>query len=463
MSRSPARAHGPAEGGPYGRVLAVSLPLAASMASVLAMQFVERLFLGAYSLEALAAVAPAALALYWSGSFFLGAVNYLSVFVAQYLGSGRPERVGAVVWAGIYFCLGAGLILAALSLWAEPLFALTGHAPELRELEASYFTIEARGAALALLGPALGGLFAGEGRTRPVMLANLLGTASFVPLAYALINGWGFFPELGLAGAAWATVAAWAVTAASLALMIFQGPRWREFGLDRGWVFDRELMARLLRYGLPSGLQSTLEISAVLAFVLMVGRLGMAELAVTNMVMAIDALAFVPMMGFSVGVSTLVGQALGRGEQEQAREAVRRTLHITLGYLGLVCLAFILFPGPLLALFKPRGMESAGFAPLLARGAGVLIMVAFYRIFSGLGIVCSGALRGAGDIRFILKAMALWTAAALLGPLYLGLELLDQGLIWAWGCFTAYVLGLSLAYAWRFRRGAWRSLRLLED
>lgn len=222
-------------------------------------------------------------------------------------------------------------------------------------------------------------------------------------------------------------------------------------------------MARLLRYGLPSGLQSTMEVTGVLCFVLLVGRLGKAELAVTNMVMAIDALAFVPMLGFSVGASTLVGQAMGRGRPDQAAEEVRRTLHLTLGYMGLVCLAFILCPGPLLTLFRPRGMEPAAFAPLLAQGAAVLLMVALYRIFSGLGIVCTAALRGAGDVRFIIKALAIMTAAVLLAPLYLGLAVLGLGLTWAWGCFTAYVLALSLTYAWRYGRGGWRGLRVVEE
>jgi hypothetical protein len=65
-------------------------------------------------------------------------------------------------------------------------------------------------------------------------------------------------------------------------------------------------------------------------------------------------------------------------------------------------------------------------------------------------------------VRFILVAMAVVALLVLLGPLYLGLEVLGRGVFWAWGCFAAYVVTLSLVYARRFQRGAWRSLRVLE-
>lgn len=73
-------------------------------------------------------------------------------------------------------------------------------------------------------------------------------------------------------------------------------------------------MRRMLRYGLPGGVQFFLDILVFTFFVFMVGRLGRAELAATNIVMAINTLSFMPMIGMSVAVSTLVGQAIGAGK-----------------------------------------------------------------------------------------------------------------------------------------------------
>ena len=83
-----------------------------------------------------------------------------------------------------------------------------------------------------------------------------------------------------------------------------------------------------MRFGIPGASQFTLDIMAFTFFILMVGRLGKAELAVTNIVLSINSLAFMPMMGFAMGTSTLVGQALGRNRPEDAIAATRSTLHL---------------------------------------------------------------------------------------------------------------------------------------
>ena len=125
----------------YKAVLKVSLPLVASMASTTLMLFTDRLFLGWYSTEALAASTPAGLLAFTLMSFFLGVAAYTNTFVAQYTGAGAHERVGACLWQGIYFSLLAGAILAAMSMFGENIFRLAGHPPEIQYLETIYFRI----------------------------------------------------------------------------------------------------------------------------------------------------------------------------------------------------------------------------------------------------------------------------------------------------------------------------------
>ncbi|MDH3885700.1 MAG: MATE family efflux transporter, partial [Desulfobacterales bacterium] len=97
---------------PYRQVLRVSLPLVISMSSTMIMEFTDRVFLANYSLDAIAAALPAGITAFLFISFFLGTAQYLNVFVAQYVGSGRPQRVGAVLWQGIYFSVFSGVALA---------------------------------------------------------------------------------------------------------------------------------------------------------------------------------------------------------------------------------------------------------------------------------------------------------------------------------------------------------------
>jgi MATE family multidrug resistance protein len=438
----------------FRRVLGIGLPLMASMASNTVMLLADRAFLGGYSLEALAAAGAAGQVNVLCLGFFMGVAGYLSVFVAQFVGAGQRQRVGAVVWLGLYFALLTEAVLVGLSFLAGPIFALAGHGPELAEMEVEYFRLLCLGGGLFVAGPAFTSFFAGQGRTRPVLLVNLASAVFFIPLDYALINGWGPFPEMGVRGAALASLLNWTLVAGLFCRLVFTPAHDQEFGLRQGRAWDRALFARLWRQGLGGGLQFMVEVLAVTWFMFVVGRLGTEALAVSSMVLTIDTVAFTPMVGLMVAVSTLTGQAVGRGQPQEAREPVAAALAITLAYVSLAALIYWVAPGWLLSIFRPRQTSVEDFAALAALGAGLLRIASVYRVFSAFGLVSSGALRGVGDIRFLTLAMAA-TATAVLGlPLALAWPWL--GLWGCWSLFGLYIAALALVFNRRFHGGAWR-------
>lgn len=125
----------------HGRILHVSLPLVASLGATTVMEFTDRLFLARYSLDAIAAATPAGILLLLALSIFLGTAGYVSVFVAQYMGQGRSDQVGRIVWQAVYVALAGGAVLAILGTQSDAIFALAGHAEAVRELEAVYFRV----------------------------------------------------------------------------------------------------------------------------------------------------------------------------------------------------------------------------------------------------------------------------------------------------------------------------------
>jgi len=446
----------------YRDVLHIGLPLVASLGSTTVMHFTDRVFLGNYSLEAIAAAMPAGIVSFLFVSFFLGTASYANVFIAQYTGSKAPDRVGASLWQGLYFSFLASLLMAGLYFLAEPFFGLGGHPGEVQRLEVIYFRILTLGAGLPVIGASLACFFSGRGLTRPVMVVNLIAAAVNIPLDYALINGLWIFPELGIAGAALATVTAGALAAALFAVLIFTPANDRRFAVWRGRAFDRELFGRLMKYGLPGGVQFFIDILAVTFFIFMVGRLGKAQLAASNIAFSINHLAFLPMMGFHIGIGTMVGQAIGRGRPEEAVEATISTIHIALGYMSLVALVFILAPELLLGLFRSRDFSPAEFRPILEAGVVLLRFVAIYTLFDALGIVYSGAIKGAGDTRFVMWALSLTALLVLVLPTYISLELLGAGLYAAWTFVTLYISGLGLVLWLRYRQGKWKGMSVLE-
>ncbi|MCP4670186.1 MAG: MATE family efflux transporter, partial [Desulfobacula sp.] len=297
----------------YNKILKICLPLVLSMGATTVMEFTDRIFLGRYSMDALAAAMPAGITSFLFTSFFIGTAGYVNVFIAQYIGADDKKGVGASLWQGIYFSIIGAIIMALIALPAVRLFAFIGHAPEIQKLEVIYFRILCFGTGASILGTTLSCFYSGRGLTRNVMLVHIIGTLFNIPLDYAIINGvWGF-PELGIRGAALATVMAWILIALIFIILVFKKKYNEQFGVWRARRFNLELFMRLMKFGIPGGVQFFLDILAFTFFILIVGRLGKQELAVTNMVMSINSLSYMPMFGFSMGVSTLVGQAMGGG------------------------------------------------------------------------------------------------------------------------------------------------------
>ncbi len=427
------------------------------------MQFTDRVFLANYSVEAIAAALPAGIASFTSIAFFMGVANYTNTFVAQYTGARAYDRVGASVWQGIYFSLMAAVILGSLCLVSHKLFDVIGHSPEVRALEVEYFNILTLGAGLVVGGSAQACFYTGRGLTRTVMLVHMTGAMVNIPLDYCLINGVGPFPELGITGAAIATVTAYATILAMLSSLMFSKNNRRKFSTWNARAFDRELFGRLMKYGGPSGFQFFIEIFGFTFFILMLGRLGDLELAASNIVLSIESLSFLPMVGFHIGNATLVGQSIGRGRPEEGVYATTSALHITLAYMLLVATAFVLAPEPLLSLFKTRNQDSEQFRNIVELGVVLLRFVAAFCFFDALNLIFSAAIKGAGDTRFIMWTIAALSLGVMMIPVYFAVEVMDAGIYTVWVLATFYVCALGIAFMLRYRQGKWKKMRVIES
>ncbi len=432
------------------------------MAAVTVMEFTDRVFLSNYSLEAISAAVPAGIAAFLLIAFFGGIAGYTSVFIAQYSGADAHSRVGLALWQGIYFSLFSGVLTAFLAtLIAPPLFDLAGHAPEVQRLEVIYFRILGWGAIFHISNNALSGFFAGRGMTRPVMVINAVGMAANIPLDYALINGIWILPELGITGAAIATVTSWGLIMLLYCLTIFSAANHRTFRV-RSAIYDARLFTRLMRFGIPAAMQFSIDIFAFTFFIFMVGRIGKGELAVSNMVISINSLAFMPAIGFSYGVSALVGQALGRKRPQEAKAAAWSAIHILLAYTFIIDLIFIFAPGWVMALFIPASETAAEFALISDTGVALLRIVAVYVFMDALYMTFAGVLKGAGDTRFLMWSMGFVSLFVMVIPIYVGIEIFGQGVGYAWLCVLVFITTLFLITSLRYRKGKWVGMLVVE-
>ncbi len=448
----------------HREVLRVCLPLVISLSATTVMEFTDRVFLANYSIDAISAALPAGITSYLFIAFFGGVGGYAGVFIAQYTGRGDYRKIGTVLWQGIYFTLASGGILWLLAVFAtRPIFALAGHSEEVRLLEEIYFSILCKGSILHVAMATLSTFFTGRGLTRPVMLITFLGVFVNIPLDYALIFGrWGM-PQLGIEGAAIATVVAWGVNVLFLAGLIFTKKNDHRFGVFSSRPFDREIFVRLMRFGIPGSLQFTMDILAFTLFILLVGRIGTAELAATNIVLSINALAFMPSMGASQGMSVLVGQALGKKNPALASSYVVSGCQLLIGYILVIDLIFIFAPDFVLAPFMASDQGTASQQLVFGYGKTLLKIVAAYLFFDALYMVFSGALRGAGDTRFMMLAIGMVSPFCLVLPVYIGIEFFQISITTAWLWVLLFITVLFLLSALRYRHGIWKKMLVIEE
>jgi MATE family multidrug resistance protein len=228
-------------------------------------------------------------------------------------------------------------------------------------------------------------------------------------------------------------------------------------------ALEPNLFGRLMRYGIPSAVQFSMDIFAFAFFIFMVGRIGKLQLAATNIVLSINSLAFMPMLGFSLATSTLVGQALGRDRPDEAYAATKATIHVVLVYISILLVIFLLIPQPLLELFRPPHLASEAFVRIGQIGILLLRFVAAYLFFDALYMIFIGVLKGAGDTRFIMWSVGTLSLAVMILPIYIGVEVFNAGIYFAWSCATSFVFLLFAVSFWRYLQGRWKKMRVVRS
>jgi len=445
----------------YRAILTVSIPLILSTGSLTLQHFVDRMFLTWYSPVAIAAAMPAAIINFSLMSLFIGTAAYTSTFIAQYHGARRFNRIGPSLWQGLYFSLFAGLAVLPLYPSAKPLFALIGHNPEVQAMEVTYFQWMLFGGFPVTAGSALAGFFSGRGKTRVVMWVSFATTLINIVLDYGMIFGRLGFPRMGIQGAAIATVVAQYIRMTLYLLLIVTKKNQQRYNTRSGWRFDREIFRRLIRFGLPSGTHMFLEMTGFTLLILILGFYGTETLAASNITFNINHLAFMPVVGLSMGVAVLVGRCQGQNDPEQAQRVTWNAFHMGSFFMGSIALAYWLVPQIFLLPYAARA-EAAAFAPIGALAARLLKFVAVYTFFDGMNIIFAGAMKGAGDTRFIMKISVTLSWAVMVIPSLLASQVFHWSLYTVWGFATLYIVSLGLAFLIRFRQGQWKSMRVIE-
>jgi len=438
-------------------VLRMAFPVIVAVASATAMQFVDFWMVSQVGEAQTAAVTPAGMLVFMPISFLIGVLSCNSTFVSQSYAKGRLEDCARYTWQALYVSAIGGILSMGLWPLAPKLFAMIGHEAELQKYEGVYFQIRLLSVATAAAGAGLGGFFQGVGRPMIIMWVSLVANVVNIGLNYVLIFGKLGVPAMGVAGAAWGTVFALFAQVALLMGVFLTGHYAKEYGSRHTSAWDGKRMKGLFRIGWAAGVQFVLDMSCWGVFTaLVVGRLGKTELAASNIALQIMHLSFMPTVGLGIATTALVGQKIGKGNLREARSRAETAIKLGMGYMFIMGVLFWFFREPLIGLFRPE-------ADVIRLGSQVLMRAAAFQLIDGLGIVCSGALKGAGDTRFPALMQISYAWLVFLPAAYFLTYKMDKGVVGAWLAATFFVIVLGITLVLRWKSGAWERIDIFRE
>ena len=441
------------------KLLVIAVPMVISQASDTLMLFADRLFLSRLGEEYLAASMSGGLMQLMLGFFFIGTIGYVTAVVAQHFGAGNYRKCSEATFQAIVLALISYPIILGLSPLVKIIFSAVGQSAVQVELGYEYFQMLIFGIVFLIMRHALAGFFIGIGRTTVVMAANAAGMLVNIPLNYILIYGKAGFPALGLRGAAIGTISGNFVIFIILLLFYFRGKNRMDFCTNKSFSFRPRIMKTLLRYGAPAGVEMFLNIAAFNLFVQTMHSYGTKVAAAVTIAFNWDIVAFLPMLGMGHAVTSLVGRYMGAGDPEEAGKTAFTGLKTAWVYSFSILLLILIGAKPLASMFLP-GFENGG-SEVGSLAVVLLRLVSVYILADSAQIVFVGALRGAGDTRWVMITSVIlhWLFAA--AAIYL-IRFLRVDPVYAWLSFIVFIITLGVTMFLRFRGGKWKSIRMLE-
>jgi MATE family multidrug resistance protein len=434
------------------KLFAIAGPVVLTQLGMMGFGVVDTLMLGRVGVAELDAAALGNLWLWGTAIFGIGIIFGLDPIIAHAIGRDDGERAGLALQRGCVIAVLISIPLVA-SVWlAEEVLLLFQQDPELAADAESYLTIQSWSVTPLLVFYALRQYLQAREIVAPALWVTLLANVGNALGNELLIFGYELgpltLPGYGLRGAGLAS----ALTRTLLAVGLIAWTRRR--GLHRGawqpWsarALEPRGLLEILRYGVPVGLQYTLEVWAFQLSTLLAGELGRNQLAAHTIVMNLASVTFMIPLGISFSASTIIASLVGAGRREDAQ----RTAWLALGVGGSVMLisAVVLVST---RWWLPGLYTDEPEVVLLA--ATILPIAAAFQLFDGLQVVGGGVLRGTGDTlaAAIFNGIAYYGVALPLGAYLVLVRGFGLTAIW-WSMALGLALVAGTLVAWVWRRG----------
>jgi len=392
---------------------------------------------------------------------FNGIVNAVIALVARFHGLGNLRRANIANGQGFILTLVLGVLMGVPPwIWSEEICVALGAKGAVIPGATAYLSIVSAGTiTMFLLMTITGGMRAVGNSFVPLVLLGGANLLNVVLDWWFVFGGFGLEP-MGVAGAAWATVAARGIFAGVGLVLMFRG----FLGLKlRRWYVNGRMMWQMLTIGIPSCVQWLVRMASYLYILYFVGQAaplagrGVTEAqAAFGVGLRLDTLALFSGFGWGAAAATLVGQNLGRGRIERAARPAWIALGLNMAMMLVFAAAYVLFAEQLLHFMGFDLSAMADGAQVRDIGRTYLYVMSSGFVFLAVAVVLSQALAGAGATKFpLLIEVVAYGAIGFPFTRWVASRADVWGLRGLWLSAVALHLAVAVAYVVWFRLGPW--------
>ncbi|GAA0362738.1 MATE family efflux transporter [Bacillus horti] len=433
------------------KVLQLAGPSLTEMVLTNLVQMLNMIMVGRVSAEAVAAVGLTNQPVFFALAAFMALNVGTTAIIARAVGAGDYNEANQAAQQAFILNILLSIVIIFVSfIYAEQLLIFMGAAPEVLVDGVLYAQIMFLSLGFITISMGLSAVLRGAGDTVTPMRINVISNILVVVIGFPLIYGYFGLPAMGVVGAAIATAIARLTATIWVTYVLFSGKFIITLSLKKLWNFDKSMIQRIVKVGLPAAGEQFLLRGGQIIFARIVAGLGTVTFAANQICFSILGLTFMPGMAFAMAATTLVGQGLGAKRPELAEKfgwETRRIGSIVAGSIGVL---FIIF-APYIMMLYTNDPE------VVRQGAIALRIVGAVQVAQSTQFILAGALRGAGDTKYPLYAMfvGVWGFRVILCILFV--MVLEWGILGAWLAIAVDQIVRSIIIHTRYKNGKWKN------
>lgn len=386
----------PYKEGSIKEVLHVSCPLMISYLSGYLMLFIDRLILARYSNEAMNAAATIGLVCYIFHYGLIGITAIVEVLVGKLNGAQKFTNMGEPVWQAIWLSIFSFILCMPIAFWGDKFLV-----PKIYQMIGTkYFLISMLSCPFFGIAAALGAFFIGQGKGYIVTIAVIISNIVNLLLAIILIFGLWFFPKMGLAGAAFATMFSQITQIIILAVIFFSKNNRINFGCSI-WKFNYKIFKHLLDLGSPNSLSHVLEISAWAFVAQMLATVNNEQVTLFSLGQSLFILFAFFSEGLQKGVMAISSNFVGAKKYNLLVKNVNAASFVHLSFCMILLIVLLFNSTMIMKMFFPLEEQTS---TLFSKASINCLWVLLYFSLDGLVWIRSAILTVLGDVKFIFLA-----------------------------------------------------------